>query len=294
MTTNGWYPKAKRLPITTDEYSTRITSLIAIIDHITDGDDSRDWLQHARNDSSVHFLIRGEGGVAVVYQFMSIFLAAWGNGRYSKNNPFMPAWARDLVARGININHATVSIEHERDWPFSTVMDGPMLEASIDLHKWLDAEVPTIIADREHVAGHYQIDHILRAHCPGGPGGKLFPFDTIIRAMRAQEAQNAPAVPTPIPVPLPAGALVTPFHRPIGSPFPAQHGGAIADFWNGNPNRLRDYGWPIKDERKAILENGQEYTVQEYERVWLHWRPGEDVGVARLGVMYQQQLKDTV
>jgi hypothetical protein len=49
------------------------------------------------------------------------------------------------------------------------------------------------------------------------------------------------------------------------------------------------FGWPIKDEQQNVmLEDGNPYTVQEFERAWLHWRPGEDVGIVRLGVMYNQ------
>lgn len=188
---DGWYPEAKKLPITTSEYwPSRAVPLVGIVDHITDGIDSRNYLQNANNGSSVHFLIREENGKGVVYQFMPIQWAAWGNGRYSNNNPNMPAWVKSLIARNININHATVSIEHERDWPFTTEMGGPMLEASIALHKWLKQVVPTITASRDYVIGHYQIDHIDRANCPGGAGGKLFPFARIVGAMQGSNDQH--------------------------------------------------------------------------------------------------------
>lgn len=93
-----WYPLAVKKPITTGEfYRVRGIPTISIVEHITAGTNSIDWLQHANNASSVHFLIRVENGRAVVYQFMPIEWAAWGNGRYSNPNPFMPQWIKDII-----------------------------------------------------------------------------------------------------------------------------------------------------------------------------------------------------
>lgn len=191
--TETWYPRATRLSITTSEaWVPRQSLLESIVDHITDGNDSRDYLQHADNGSSVHFLIREENGVGVVYQFMPVEWAAWGNGRWSENNPYMPQWIKTLLPKlrtgEDNINHHTVSIEHERKWPFTTPLPPALKEASIDLHRWLCNAFPTITIDRNHIIGHYQIDNVSRANCPGGPGGKLFPFDEII-----SRVQGAPA-----------------------------------------------------------------------------------------------------
>lgn len=284
MAFDGWCPFAEKLPISTREYSeVRIVPLISVVEHITDGDDSRGWLQHADNQSSVHFLIREEmrNGVlvGVIYQFMPITWAAWGNGRTSPNNPFMPSWAKAYVARGININHATVSVEHERNWPFSTMMDGPMLEASLRLHKWLASVAPTIKRNREYIIGHFQIDHITRAHCPGGVGGALFPFDQIIQAMQS------PGLPAPVVTPAAPKITPTPFHRPVGNPFDTQIGGAIADFWMARGS-LEIFGWPITDELNEVLEDRQEYKLQRFEKTWLHWRADQGVKVANLGLKY--------
>jgi N-acetyl-anhydromuramyl-L-alanine amidase AmpD len=237
----GWYPGAYRLPITTNEYfPARAVPLVGIVEHITDGTDSRDWLQHAQNGSSVHFLIREERGLGVVYQFMPVEWAAWGNGRYSQNNPYMPGWVRNLVGSSININHATVSIEHERDWPFSTPLRGPMLDASIELHRWLVANYPTIKPDREHLIGHYQIDHVDRANCPGGPEGRLFPFDTIISAVVAPQPVTFPET----------GVTVAPdFYA----------------YWQQNGG-LPIFGYPIKGERVMLGQDGQTIPFQSFER----------------------------
>lgn len=266
-----WYPKAVRLPITTKEYSiTRDVPLVSICDHITDGTDSRNHLQNVANQSSVHFLIREENGQGVVYQFMPVEWMAWGNGRYSNNNPYMPQWVKDLIAREININDATVSIEHERKWPFTTTLPEPMLSASIALHKWLGETFPTIKRDREHVIGHYQIDHVSRAHCPGGTGGKLFPFDTIIAAM------NAPA-PAPIP---PPPAFVT---------FPETGVSVQADFYDYwvSHGGLEIFGYPVKAEAPITI-NGLTLQAQSFERARFERQAN---GSITLGLVEVERLK---
>ncbi len=246
-----WYPPAVRLPITTKEFfNPRGAVLVAICDHITDGTDSRDWLQHADNQSSVHFLIRMEGAVAVVYQFMPVTWAAWGNGRYSLNNPYMPQWVRNMIARNENINRATISIEHERDWPFTSLPPEAMTRASIDLHQWLCDAYPAIVRDRQHILGHYQIDHISRANCPGGPGGLLFPFDRIVGALNNEpHAQGDPCT----------------LYQETG--FPVCHG--FRDYYNANGGIPR-YGYPITGE--MVDEIGSvRYTVQYFQRARFEW-----------------------
>lgn len=255
---DGWFPGAKKLHITTNEYYTRrAVPLVSIVNHITDGTDSRDWLQHAANQSSVHFLIRDEGGQGVVYQFMPVQWGAWGNGRTSPNNPFMPVWVKNLIGQGVNINHATVSIEHERKWPFTTPPSKPMLDASIALHKWLAANYPTIKVDRTHIIGHYQIDHVSRAHCPGGPDGLLFPFNAIIQAVKG----------TPPPAPAP--------DMPIHFPETGQSiSGGFKTKWL--EYGLSVLGYPITGEFQQEI-GGKSYTFQKFERVVLQWSPGQPV-----------------
>jgi N-acetyl-anhydromuramyl-L-alanine amidase AmpD len=254
-----WYPKAKQLPITTQEFfATRIVPVVGIVNHVTAGSDSRDWLQHADNNSSVHFLIRMEGGAAVVYQFMSIARGAWANGRYSPpaTTPGMPSWVKSLISRKININHATISIEHEKPVPFNNDMHPAMLDATIALQKWIREQVPTIPADREHIIGHFQIDNLQRAFCPGGAGGKGFPFTEIIAAL-----QGTPPQPEPPPANQTAIQQYAAAHTYVGLPL-----------WGA--------------ERAMILEDGREYQCLLYERALLHWRAGESVGEARIGWMY--------
>lgn len=269
-----WYPKAKRLPITTGEYNkNRGMPILAICNHITAGGDSRDWLQHANNSSSVHFLIRVEGGKAVVYQFMPIEWMAWANGRHSGvGNPFMPEWVRDYIRQGINPNSFTISIEHEGVTPSAALYTGPMLETTIELHKWIAATVPTVKVEHGRLLGHFMIDNVQRPFCPGGPGGKLFPFDRIISALK-----GAPT-PTPMPTPLP----------PVPQPPPVPPVAAIEVYATAHPY----VGLPLEaHEVMRVLEDGREYSTRLYERALLHWRAGEPVGEARIGVMWQEAVE---
>lgn len=49
-------------------------------------------------------------------------------------------------------------------------------------------------------------------------------------------------------------------------------------------------GLALEGEKLRVLEDGKEYTTRLYERALLHWRPGEAVGEARIGWMYQQAV----
>jgi N-acetyl-anhydromuramyl-L-alanine amidase AmpD len=264
-----WYPQAVRLPIATHEYfNPRAVPTISIVEHITAGADSRHWLQFADNQSSVHFLIRVENGRGVVYQFMPLEFAAWGNGRYSENNPFMPQWVKAMIAQGININHATISIEHEGVVPTASLYTGPMLEADLALNKWIADTVPTIKRDREHIIGHYQIDAVSRANCPGGPGGKLYPFDTILAAL------NAPAAPQSYTFPETNVTVAADFYA-----FWARNGG------------VEIFGYPIRAEKDMLLPNGQTIRVQSFERWRMERHPdgikGGLVEVERLNLAHE-------
>lgn len=199
-----WYPLAERRLITTNEKTApRGIDIMAVVEHVTDGNDSRHHGQNVANNSSFTFLIGIYSGVLKVYQFMPLSWAAWGNGRYSNDNPFMPSWVKGLIARGINPNLFTVSIEHERVWPYSTVWDERIILATLDLNKWIAEQCPRVLPDRNHYLGHYQIDNVDRPFCPGGPGGLLFPFDRIVRAV-----QTVHPVPAPLPPPIPTARIL--------------------------------------------------------------------------------------
>ena len=105
-----------------------------------------------------------------------------------------------------------------------------------------------------------------------------------------QKPVHAP-VPRPVPAPVPSEPRPepTPYATVLGTPYKV--GMAIGDFWKAN-GRINIFGLPISDEIKDVkLENGKLYTVQKFERAWLHWRDGEGVGIVRLGVLYDELLK---
>lgn len=191
-----WYPDAVKMPITTGEFwPDRGEPTTAVIYHVSDGLDSRGFGQNSQNQSSFHFLIGIYSGKLQVTQFMPIEYAAWGNGIVGPiSNPDMPQWIRDRINRNQNINLCTISIEHERKWPFTTPFDERILAASEKLTRWLSSKVSTLV----FANGHYQIDSQRRPFCPGGPHGLLFPFSRMQAAMRS----SAPA-PAPVPLPLP-------------------------------------------------------------------------------------------
>lgn len=263
-----WYPNAKRLPISTGEYwQNRGMPILAICDHITAGTDSRSFLQNANNGSSTHFLVRVENGVGVVYQFMPLEWAAWGNGITSGiGNPYMPQWIRDKVAAGVNPNLFTVSIEHEGVTPTAEMYTGPMLEATTALQKWLCETVGTIEVDRDHIIGHYQLDHLRKVNCPGGPGGALYPFDTIIAAIKA---------------PAPVGDTYT---DPVTG-FSVSHGFLV--YWKDHPS----LGHPLSNEESGdsapwnALPELQGFVCQMFERGALAWKMGWPVVEVRVGAL---------
>lgn len=115
---------------------------------------------------------------------------------------------------------------------------------------------------------------------PGNPHVDLDVFNGSLEELR-RFSMNMPT-PTPQPTVDPAG-----FHTPAGCPFPTKIGGAIGQFWEGNLNRLRDYGWPIENETPRVLEDGKTYTTQLFQKVMLHWDAFNGVQVANLGAMYQ-------
>ena len=116
------------------------------------------------------------GQDGAVHQLVRLRDAAWGNGI-----PDHPLWPVIAERGATNPNHYTVSIEHAKH---STDNSDPLtpaqLSASVALVRWLLTELPRrglagdrLIAARDAgalpaiVIGHFQIDSVNRAHCPG-------------------------------------------------------------------------------------------------------------------------------
>ncbi len=244
-----WYPEAFRLPITTREYfPSRVVPLVGIVDHITAGNDSRNYGQNVANNSSYSFLVRPEG----VYQFMPLEWAAWGNGIPSGDalSDATPPWVRELWRRDINVNHATVSIEHEQRLvgPFPETI----LARSERLHRWLARRVPTLVAARSHVIGHYQVNDVDRPFCPGGEGGKHFPFDRMVAAMVDERAPREPGFPY-------EAVVITPANFRSRPGFVSNVSGIL----------------PVGDKVRVLDSEGGWRLVQRYSNLARGWVSGE-------------------
>jgi len=139
--------------------------------------------------TSVHAGIGRDGSLD---QYVSIFDAAWGNGiagaveRYDRGNarlalieqqgtwiarPSYSPRAHSLDAGGLNVlNCRTISTEHE-DETRDQAWTPAMIATSIRWKQWCLEEcdrygVP-IVRDVHMLAGHFQIDAVNRASCPG-------------------------------------------------------------------------------------------------------------------------------
>lgn len=161
--------------------------------------DDDQW-RHA-NNVGVHFGIGRDGSID---QYTSILDASWGNGvagsilKYDRTNPRLAAleglgnWvsvhyagtlAYALVSGGTNvINCHTISTEHE-DETIDQPWTPEMIDATIRVKRWcLEAlteagiEMPVSI---DMLAGHFQIDAVNRANCPGDNWPKQGIYDGI-------------------------------------------------------------------------------------------------------------------
>jgi len=90
-------------------------------------------------------------------------------------------------------------------------------------------------------------------------------------------------IPRPLAIlallPLLLGGLAITAPRPVaaqGATCFAETGfcvrGHFLDYWTANGGLARN-GFPLTDERRELLEDGKEYTVQYFERVWLELHP---------------------
>lgn len=138
--------------------------IIAIVNHIMEGTltGTDSWFANPASKVSCHF---GVGKNGEIHQYVDLKNHAWGNG--AVNSPDWP-----LLIPGVNPNYYTVSIEHEGY--SGDVMPEAQYQATLALHRWLISELG-IPVSRDNIIGHYRIDSINRAKCPG-PG---FPWERL-------------------------------------------------------------------------------------------------------------------
>jgi N-acetyl-anhydromuramyl-L-alanine amidase AmpD len=175
---------------------------VVFVDHIMDGWkrtlDDAGWREPA--GVGVHFGIGRDGSVS---QYTSIVDASWGNGisgsirGYDRGNPRLAhletlgQWATvpyagttayALVSQGRNVlNTHSISIEHE-GFP-GDVWTAEMTDASIRVKRWCLDELARLgmpmDVGPDMLVGHYQIDPVNRARCPGPE----WPREAILEAL---------------------------------------------------------------------------------------------------------------
>ena len=137
--------------------------IIAIVDHITQGSfpGCMDWLKNPVSNASSNYIVTKLGRII---QLVKEGDKAWANGIVEK-----PNWN---LYDGTNPNLYTISIEHEG-------MTGEGLteaqyQATLFLHKELTQKYKIPI-DTDHIIGHYRINSVRKANCPGTgfPWGRL-------------------------------------------------------------------------------------------------------------------------
>ncbi len=138
---------------------------IAIVNHITAGrfPGCLTWMQNPQSEASANYLVTKAGNI---FQLVRDEDTAWANGKVQK-----PSWA--LLQDGTNPNKYTLSIEHEG--LAGDALTEAQYQASLWLHNYL-IKKHDIPADNDHIIGHYRIDSVERANCPGPgfPWGRLF------------------------------------------------------------------------------------------------------------------------
>lgn len=193
------------------------------VDHIMAGFkrtmDNPEWLNNSGISS--HFAIGFDGSIS---QYVNIFDASYANGltgtigetrhgieRYDRSNRHLAACegAGQWVFRNVDgipcwnltatledgavaslLNCRSITIEHEGTDPGKSWTNA-MLEADIRVKRWCLEELAragiTLEADNDLLVGHFQIDPVNRANCPGPAWPKA---EIIARLREGQEAEE--------------------------------------------------------------------------------------------------------
>ena len=165
-------PNIKWVPSPNHSSSTKKQKTIAIVNHIMQGTlaGTDSWFTNPASGVSSHF---GVGKNGEIHQYVGLDHPAWANG--AVNKPNWPLYA------GGNPNHYTVSIEHEGY--SGDVMPEAQYQATLALHRWL-VETLEIPVTRDNIIGHYRIDSVTRARCPGTG----FPWDRLFKDLGGKES----------------------------------------------------------------------------------------------------------
>lgn len=152
---------------------------VAIVYHIMDGTlaGTDAWFRDRESRVSAHYGIGKDGSV---HQYVREEDTAWANGVVNR-----PSWPLLDEFPGVDPNRYTLSIEHEGHpgEPFTEAM----YQASLALTRYLVSRW-AIPVDRDHLIGHYRIDSVNRADCPG----PAFPWDRLFADLAAAPDQGGP------------------------------------------------------------------------------------------------------
>jgi N-acetylmuramoyl-L-alanine amidase len=172
------------LPPSNYDYSTTPRNgapIVAIFNHIADckGDLHNGFLS---TGLSSHYEVRRDG---TIIQFVSDEHAAYTQGIITMGSDF-PSWfVPHSPADGFIYNLRGLGIEHEGK-PFDDMGEGfgcltaAQFASTVALQKWL-IWLHAIAVDRDHILGHYRLDHINRANCPGSK----FPWDALFAQLES-------------------------------------------------------------------------------------------------------------
>ena len=138
---------------------------VAIVDHVMDGFmvGTRSKFLNAASLASAHIGVSRKGEFE---QYVDFDNAAWAHGKV--NNPSWP-----LLIPNLNPNKYTISIEHEGY--SGQPLTEEQYQATLWLHKVLCAAYD-IVPGPDTIIGHYRIDSVNRANCPG----PAFPFGRLL------------------------------------------------------------------------------------------------------------------
>ncbi len=150
---------------------------VAICNHIAQGTEAGCLSEFGdvRNKKSSTYLVCKDGRVR---QFVRESDVAWANGTWAQPTTGI-AWIADAVAHNVNGNLLTISIEHEG--MSGVAFPEPQYQATLALHRDILRRNGWPV-DRTRIVGHYQIDSVTRANCPGS----AFPWARLLADLQLQ------------------------------------------------------------------------------------------------------------
>ena len=150
--------------------------IIGICNHITTGTASSalNWFQDPQAKASCHFLVCKDGSII---QLVGESNQSWCQGIINK-----PTAKIYFDNNSENPNKYLIGIEHEGT--DGTLTDA-QYKATLELHLYLIKKY-SIIIDRDHILGHYQLDSVTRAYCPG----INFPWIKLMQDINSSQIQQ--------------------------------------------------------------------------------------------------------